>query len=342
VPSTHPVCVTIFSPSAKKSIERLRKRLQDEMKPFVYLGYSPSEEAWENFFAFYRVVQVNIAKYEAWPGLWSALVNRSLPVVYVQAQVRSSLLWAKKMLSVFGFEMPRFYFLGSRATDLEHLKGVFPASQISLVSDPRWVQVSNRAKLPHPRVEALKMNRSTQGKVGVLGSIWMSDLHELKHTLDKIEGQVWVVPHDTSEKNIQDIESFLSPLGSVVKTRGQAQVPSAKFFLVNEIGFLLELYSIADWGWVGGGWEQGVHSTLEPQFFGLPVGCGPKNTNFFPEIDFGVQRGQLRVCQTRSDLESFFNFALHASSAQRATWRKSCADEVKSFGSWVEQWLRIR
>ena len=44
--------------------------------------------------------------------------------------------------------------------------------------------------------------------------------------------------------------------------------------LVNQLGTLLRLYSIADAAFVGGGFGAGVHSVTEPAGYGMPIACG--------------------------------------------------------------------
>ena len=68
------------------------------------------------------------------------------------------------------------------------------------------------------------------------------------------------------------------------------------------MGFLSELYSAADWAWVGGGFGKGIHSTLEPSIHGIPVGVGPRGTSQFAEVEALTGSGQLSVVSSSSDL----------------------------------------
>jgi len=54
----------------------------------------------------------------------------------------------------------------------------------------------------------------------------------------------------------------------------------ADVVLVDRVGVLGDLYSIADLAYVGGGWgTAGLHSVLEPAAFGTPVLFGPRHAN---------------------------------------------------------------
>ena len=40
------------------------------------------------------------------------------------------------------------------------------------------------------------------------------------------------------------------------------------------------LYSVAKYAYIGGGYQKGIHNTLEPAVFGIPVFFGPKFKKF--------------------------------------------------------------
>jgi len=64
-----------------------------------------------------------------------------------------------------------------------------------------------------------------------------------------------------------------SELGS--KKAGDHQV-----LILDTIGILTKVYSYADIAYVGGGFATGLHNTLEPAVFGIPVIIGPQYDSF--------------------------------------------------------------
>ncbi len=50
--------------------------------------------------------------------------------------------------------------------------------------------------------------------------------------------------------------------------------------MLDTIGVLTKVYSYADIAYVGGGFATGLHNTLEPAVFGIPVIIGPKYQGF--------------------------------------------------------------
>ena len=96
-----------------------------------------------------------------------------------------------------------------------------------------------------------------------------------------INYQLIIVPHEPTIEHIaranelfdkvilfSELELQLS-LGNLINLEN-------KVIVVDSIGKLLSLYSIADVAFVGGGFRTGLHSVLEPAGFGLPIICGPK------------------------------------------------------------------
>lgn len=89
-----------------------------------------------------------------------------------------------------------------------------------------------------------------------------------------------------------------------MRPKQNAESVSAKethFVLVQEMGILAELYSVADAAWVGGGFRSGLHSTIEPALSDLRIGAGALRALKFPEVPELIRLGQLELLQSPSD-----------------------------------------
>jgi len=275
-------CVSIFSESAESWLKRLPS-------PLLYSGFSPPEDQWSAAFQHYGVSEVITSKYEAWPGLWRAASLGQIRITVICAQMRSSLLWAKRLLTLMGTELPklRFYVLDENA--VSELKSNFPAAECIVSADPRWVRVITRAENAHAH-ERLQQWREKYAHAPkpywVIGSAWKEDLSFLSRAIQNYPGTVWVVPHS------------LKPAPSPALF-----APFPNCVLVDEMGMLVELYSIADRVWVGGGFGEGIHSTLEPSVYSIPVACGPNHVEDFFETRELREKGVLTVCATEGEVE---------------------------------------
>ena len=174
--------------------------------------------------------------------------------------------------------------------------------------DPRWKRISDRSKSAalHPRVVFWKKRYADEilkpFPYGMVGSAWFEDLKVLLPAFREAKGTLWVIPHSLETKNIKRMQELL-----------EVEIPG-RYILVNEMGFLLELYSLAQWVWVGGGFGKGIHSTMEPAIYGVPLACGPKNVDQFFETQMLCDSQQLTVCKNTKEsllwLESQSNRSL--------------------------------
>jgi len=54
--------------------------------------------------------------------------------------------------------------------------------------------------------------------------------------------------------------------------------------IIDNIGMLASLYQYADIAYIGGAFRTGLHNTLEPATFGIPILFGPKYKQFLEAI----------------------------------------------------------
>lgn len=317
--------VTVFSESAERAISRLKTEVTalcgDKL---LYAGYSPWEGRWAEILERARPDRFVTAKYESWPDLWATLSQQKIPLTIVGAQDRSSLRSGVRMLKLLGFEPPGHQFLAIRSEDAELLKKRYPQAVTIVTGDPRWDRVLARTKTGNPRARELIASFQDRARPwGVFGSVWLSDLNFLAETLKEFPGTIWFVPHHVDDSTVTGLQAKLTRLG--ISSLRTSELPSASTeakgmaIIVNEMGFLSELYAAADWAYVGGGFEAGVHSTIEPAIQGLPILIGPKNASKFPEIAQLQKAGQLTVAGSASQLESWVSLRLFTKSAQ---WKK--------------------
>ena len=60
---------------------------------------------------------------------------------------------------------------------------------------------------------------------------------------------------------------------------------AGQVLILDCIGILKEIYKYGSWAFIGGGFSDGIHNTLEPAVFGLPMIFGPKYKKFSEAVD---------------------------------------------------------
>jgi 3-deoxy-D-manno-octulosonic-acid transferase len=332
--------VTVLSESAKERLEKLVAALKKLGVTVVFGGYSPWEGDWSQALQSLQPDLFITSKYEAWPDLWMELQAMEVPLFIVSAKDRRSLRICRGICRVLGAHLPQMSLFTAIPEDVLALKQAFPDAQVEMMGEPRWDQVWNRAQIGNLRAKELAAAIGNLPKPwGVLGSAWDEDVALWSKNLKKIAsasdqdglGSVLIVPHRIDQEYLSAIEEVLDQAGvEFLKTAEFKSVeefktalsakPRLRCLLINEMGFLSELYSVADWVYVGGGiGKRGVHSTIEPAIHGMPISCGTYRAHQFVEISELASTGQLTLVRTEEDLERWLSGL--RTSTQRERWR---------------------
>jgi 3-deoxy-D-manno-octulosonic-acid transferase len=342
--------ITILSESAQERLEKLNATLAKLGMPVVFSGYSPWEGGWSSALGALRPDLFITSKYEAWPELWVGLEERQIPLLIVSAKDRRSLKLCRGICRLLGASLPEMSLFAAISEDVPGLRKVFPRATVEMVGEPRWDQVWNRSRAGSPRAKELAAAMQELPKPwGVLGSAWSEDVELWKGYLQRIAcapresllGSVLIVPHRIDVEHVREIEELLKKAKiGFLKT---SQFKSAQEFrealksrseirclIIDEMGFLSELYSVADWAYVGGGiGKRGVHSTIEPAIHGIPISCGTYRAHQFVEIAELTNTGQITLIRSEEDLDRWIS-GLKDAYQQRERWR---ADAMRRLGA---------
>lgn len=292
------IVLTVFSTSAWGHLHKMARKLDGS--PPLYVGFSPLEGGWRGAIAAIAPNLFVTAKYEAWPEIWDSLAAYDVPLAIIGAKPRSSILWAKRILGLLGGAIPRILFFSFDPENEPGLARSFPGAKIHHGSDPRWDRVFQRSERSHPRVAELAREFADLPRPwGAVGSAWAPDIVVLPDSSSAaFPGTLWVVPHRVDPRSISELEILLRDRGfTPVRTSVLERIrPAGRIaLLVDEMGFLAELYSVMDWAFIGGGFGSSIHSTIEPAIYGLPIYGGPKGQQKFDEIPLLKKQSQLRL-----------------------------------------------
>ena len=301
------VGVSVFSESGLSGLRDLRGLC-------VYAGLSPRESEWGPMFDFFRVEKVILSKYDFWPGLIEAAASRSIRFDVVNARPGRSLgwtrwmLWTRRIFRISGRSMPRFRLFCNPGVDSRELSRMLPGAEVAGGVDPRWERVARRIEAfaggLTPKVDRVRFWadqwRGLPGPKVLVGSAWLSDLDRILPAFSGVTGTLIVAPHRLDDAHLEPMRARLE------------QFLPGRFVLVKEMGILTELYAAlhstqtahepaVNRAVVGGGFGEGIHSTIEPAASGLPVACGPRRVGDFSEALDLRKRGVLTVCETSGD-----------------------------------------
>lgn len=313
------IVVTFFSPSGYEA-----RKNYSQVDAVVYLPFATRRKAKR----FLDVLQPSIAlfvKYEFWPAYLRELKKRDIPTYSISAIFRPTqrfFHWygkgALRLLHCF-----THIFVQDEAS--RRLLAEHGVHDCSVAGDTRFDRVNEVlvATREHPDGRLLPIAQFVEnaGRVVVAGSTWPEDEELLTQWCNEVaafnDAKLILVPHEINEEHLHDI--FQRFKGRFVKYSDISAMPSnlsrvnilrrAKVMVIDTIGLLSSIYQFGHVAYIGGGFGEGIHNTIEAAVYGVPVVFGP-NYHHFREAQGLIDSGAARSINNYNELESAFTTAL--------------------------------
>ncbi len=137
------------------------------------------------------------------------------------------------------------------------------------------------------------------------GSVWPADVEVL--AVKRPPGwRLVLAPHQLHEAEIvQWTEQFGAVRYSEIDSGKVPLTTHQHVLLLDTIGILSRAYRYGTLAYVGGAFRTGLHNTLEPLAYGLPVIFGPK-FHKFPEAEMALRRGGAFTITSNAELEKLW------------------------------------
>lgn len=214
-------------------------------------------------------------KYEFWWNLIRELLENNVKVFLISGVFRENDYFFNPIFKPFKSllcQYEKIFVQDKLSADVLKSNAV---SNYKIVGDTRIDNVIHRSKKAH--LPQKIYNYVENKKVIVYGSIWSSDMKVVGHLTGSYPEFVHILaPHDVSHGNIEDIKKILNKKSSDYTDDSW----NSNILIINNIGMLSGLYSVAKYAYIGGGYQKGIHNTLEPAVFGIPVFFGTKFKKF--------------------------------------------------------------
>jgi 3-deoxy-D-manno-octulosonic-acid transferase len=280
------IVVSFFSPSGF-----LAKQNDPAVDTFLYLPFESKKKA----ALWVQTIQPNIAiwvKYDFWHQYLQTLHNQKIPVFLIAAQFRPQQIFFKKWAVFQRSTLALFTHIFCQNKNTQTLLNTFGLNLNSHSGDNRYDRVKDYAtKLESiPFIADFKNNQTTL----ILGSSYTQEETLLAQFLgsNSTPFKTIIAPHFVNEKRIMEIENmFLNKTIRYSQVSAQTEWNKFSILIIDSMGYLARLYRFGDLAFVGGGfWENGLHNSLEPCAFGMPIAFGPKLKRF-PEAQELVSLG---------------------------------------------------
>ncbi|MBK8563681.1 MAG: 3-deoxy-D-manno-octulosonic acid transferase [Saprospiraceae bacterium] len=268
------ILLTFFSPSGYE--------IRKDYPVANWVAYLPADSA-SNANKFLKMVRPDLVlfvKYEFWYHYLTQLKENGIPCLLISAIFRPSQAFFKwygglhrSMLGAFSNILVQ----DEASKDLLSQNGLY---KVGVVGDTRVDRVAEIAA--NPIDLPLVKDFCGDHKILVCGSTWPLDEKILSPIFSSPFFEDWkfiLAPHDIQSAHLKEIASKLLVPFTWFSKLGAGHEPS-RLLVVDTIGLLSSIYQFGHVAYIGGGFEQGVHNTLEPAAFGLPIVFGPKFQKF--------------------------------------------------------------
>ncbi|KAA0211410.1 hypothetical protein FBQ84_01730 [Ignavibacteria bacterium CHB1] len=222
-------------------------------------------------------------RYDLWMNLMDSAKRRDIPMYIANARFdKRDLTWTFPVLRSFKIELYGLLtgiFTIDKKDEQEYKKVLSGKNtKVYLIGDSKYERVKQAGE-GISGVPELSDVISGNKKIFVIGSSWKEDENVLFPVIDKLlqfepDLMTFLVPHEPKVKKIDIIlKKIHSGFNNISPIRYSLieNFKNENLIIVDRIGLLMRLYSIAQVSYVGGGFKSGLHNILEPAIYNIPI-----------------------------------------------------------------------
>ena len=297
--SNHKIILTFFSPSGYE--------VQKNYPLADVITYIPFDRkrTLQKFIEILNPEALFLIKYEFWPNLINELYKKEIPIFSVVSIFRKEQIFFKS----YGFFMKNLlkkidYFFVQNEESQNLLRSI-DIRNSKIIGDTRVDRV----------LSVLKQNNSLEviqkfkgnSKCFVVGSSWPEDIALISDTIEQEpEIKTIIAPHLVDENSLQEVENSFEQPSIRLSNFNEMEETNVNILLIDCIGVLTKIYSYADCAYVGGGMgSDGLHNTLEPAVFGIPIIIGKNYERYQEALDL-VSLGGVVSVKSNSEFNKIF------------------------------------
>jgi len=273
------IVLTFFSPSGYE----VRRNYPNA----DYVCYLPSDtqQNAKRFLGIIRPSLVIFVKYEFWYNYFNETKKSGARFILVSGSFRKSHPFFKWYGSLYRKMLGALSHIFVQEEKSLALLNKLGFNNVTVAGDTRIDRVQNIAS--HSRsLPTLEMFlRDEKALTG--GSVYPIE-NELIHKAfveNLIQGKIILAPHQVDSEHIKNIIEVWGAEAMLYTEFHEKESVNKKVLIIDTIGMLSNIYKYASIAVIGGGFGKGIHNTLEPAAFGIPVIFGPKYENFKEAVE---------------------------------------------------------
>ena len=334
---THKIVLTFFSPSGYE----IRKKT-DIADVVVYLPLDTKVNA-KRFLDLVHPELSIFVKYDIWPNILIELKRRQLKAILISALFRGNQIYFKFYGGFMRKAIFVFQHIFTQDETSKDLLKTIDYNQVSVSGDTRFDRVFSQLE-QNNHLDFVEQFKDDKLCI-VAGSTWPEDekilIDYINNTSEDLK--FIIAPHNIKAAQIQNLKNSITKKTVLYSEKDLVSLYEYQVLIIDNIGLLSKIYSYADIAYVGGAiGTTGLHNTLEPAVFGVPIIIGNKHEKF-PEAKAMLEVGGTFEIQNTTNLTLILNQLIQNEAYRAKTGDKNFSYIIKNKGAVIQimDYLRI-
>lgn len=244
---------------------------------------------------------VIIIKYEFWFNWLKIMRAKGVPYIFISAVFRPDQFFFRKGFGKIRNLLQKAEQIFVQNESSAQLLSRFHFQNITIAGDTRVDRTLEitRESFYSKIIEAWRADSFCV----IAGSTWPPEERWLSQCSRIFPDWKWIIaPHEVNATHIAEVKKkFGSDAVTLTEAEEKDEINEFSVLIIDRIGLLSRLYRYGDIAVIGGGAGAGIHNTLEPAAYGIPVIFGRKYDKFQEAVDF-IEMGAARSVDSEKEL----------------------------------------
>ncbi len=294
--NSHKIVLTFLSPSGYEV-----KKTSSEVDLVIYLPLDSNRNA-KNFIKALNPELVVFVKNEIWPNYIKYIKKYKIKSALICGLFKKDDIKFSWPFNLLANSILKFDYVLTQDEESKNIIQSLGHDNTYVCGDTRF----DRADSTSNQNESIKyIDQFKSDKLClVAGSIWKEDQIILVDYINKSKENIKfiLVPHEIDKNKINSLRNSINK-PSILYSEISEENIDRHILIIDNVGMLARLYKYANLAYVGGAMgSSGLHNTLEPATFGIPIIIG-ENYSKFPEAKKMISLGGMFSVNNTQEFE---------------------------------------
>ena len=285
--TNHQIIITFFSPSGYEA-----QKNNDLVDGVFYLPFDTVSNV-QRFLDIVKPSCCILVKYEFWLNYMTELNRREIPILLVSALLHKNHFLFKWYGKAHLKQVKQFNYIATQNQETQELLAQYNIGSV-VTGDTR---IDRSLELPKTEFESKILNEFSKTGINIiLASVWQKDFDIWDthiNTIIKRGGKLIIAPHELEPKFLEQLQTKWN--AKLLSQLTEENLNDVKAIIIDKMGVLKYIYRYGDIAYVGGGFGKGIHNTLEPASYRLPIVFGPNYKKFVEAVEMVKQQASFPV-----------------------------------------------